>query len=91
MSAIALQDLRLKITLRNGEAEFDAVEVSMFIQQVIDDRGEQAKDVRAYEIVPAFQQWASDRMNVSVEYGEAWEIMKVCQQKFEEAKKKFVS
>ena len=91
MSAIELQNLTLTVKTRNGDVELDVVEVCYFLQEVIDGYGEKSKEVKSYEIVPVFQKWAAERKNHAFDYGEAWEVMKVCQAKFEEAKKKFAS
>jgi len=90
MSQLELDNLTIETKLNSGEATFDVVEVEMFLQEMIAQAGEKEKLVTSFEIVPLFQEWSSNKGYVLTP-SEAWQIMKVCRQRFDDAKKKLES
>lgn len=86
---LELENLNLELKLSDGtEAVFDIVEVEMFLQETIFKFGSNERVVNAYEIVPPFQQWSEQQKNFKLTYSEAWQIMKLCRQRFDQGKKK---
>lgn len=90
MSAqLELENLTLPVKLANGtEHIFDIVEVEMFLQETISKAGSNDVTVPAHELIPIFQGWAGESKGVTLAPSEAWQIMKLCRQRFEESKKK---
>jgi len=90
MSALELENLTLDVKLSGTEeiTNFDVVAIEMFLQELIAKSGRNDGTLPAFEIVPHFQRWMSELKNLTVTPSEAWQIMKICRQRFEEAKKK---